>query len=99
MEDALCRSGFSQQLLPLLLLVSVVLHCPSRHLVCQFHAQFFSISPLNLLPSLVLCPFHSLPLSFPTSLPSPSRSLLIAFPAAVTFASLTFFSSTVICCW
>src|SRR5271163_4727444 len=98
MEDAVYRSDFSQQLLPLPLLVSVVFHCPPRHHVCQFHAQFFSISPLNLLPSLVLCPFHSLSLSFLASLPSPSRSLLIAFPAAVTFASLTFFSSTVICC-
>lgn len=99
MGGAACISDFSQQLLPLLRLVSSVPHRPLRHpLACPFHAQSFSISPLNLLPSLVLCPFHSLPLPFPALLSSLSRSLLIALTAAMTFASLTLFSSTVICC-
>jgi hypothetical protein len=85
--------------LPLLLTILIGLPCPLFiTLVPSFYTQSFSTSPLNLLPNLVLCPFHSSTTSFPTLLPfslqSPSRSS----SAAAIFASLIFFSNTAICC-
>lgn len=60
-------------------------------------AQFFSIRPLNLLPSLVLCPFHSWPSTLIAVVPASCHSPFLRSSVAMGSVSLTLFSSTAIC--